>query len=47
MEQVKSPVFWMLLVVMILTSIVAVGNWTLYSWVAHLETTLGLRATPR
>jgi hypothetical protein len=47
MEQVKSPVFWMLLVVMILTVIVAVGNWTLYSRVATLETNYGLRATPR
>ena len=47
MEQVKPPMLWMLVVVMILTAIVAVGNWSLYSRVAELETTLGLRATPQ
>lgn len=47
MGQVKSPVFWMLVLVMILTAIVAVGNWNLFSRVAHLETILGLRATPQ
>ena len=47
MGQVKSPVFWMLVVTMILMVIIAVGNWELYGRMANLETTLGLRATPQ
>lgn len=39
--------FWMLVVTMILMAIIAVGNWELYGRMAHLETTLGLRATPQ
>lgn len=47
MGQVKSPMFWMLVLVMILTAIVAAGNWQLYGRVAHLEATRGAPATPQ
>lgn len=47
MKDLKSVMFWMLVVLLILTAIVMVGNWQLYSRVAHLETSFGLRATPQ
>ena len=47
MGPVKSPMFWMLVVTMILMVIIAVENWELYGRMAHLESTLGVRATPR
>ena len=47
MGQMKSPMFWMLVAVMILAAIIAVGNWELYGRVANLETTLGVQAMPQ
>jgi len=45
MDDLKKPMFWMLVVTMVLTAIVAVGNWQPYSRVEKLEKSLGLRAT--
>lgn len=47
MIPMKSPMFWMLVVTMILVGIIAVGNWELYGRVMFIETTLGVRATPQ
>jgi hypothetical protein len=47
MQDLRSLTFWLLVVVMILTAIVAVGNWQLYGRVANLESNHGLQATPR
>jgi hypothetical protein len=47
MIPVRSLMFWMLVVTMILMAIIAVGNWQLYGRVANLETNHVLRATPQ
>ena len=45
MDDLEKPMFGTLVVTMVLTAIVAVGNWKPYSRVEKVEKSLGLRAT--
>ena len=47
MEDLKKPMFWVLVVLTVLIAIVAAGNWQLYPRMERLEKTLELLATPR
>jgi len=45
MDDLKKPMFWILVVLTVLIAVVALGNWQLYPRMERLEKTLGLRAT--
>jgi len=44
MDDLRKPMFWVLVVLAVLIAIVVVGNWQLYPRMERLEKTLGLRA---
>ena len=45
MDELRKPMFWVLVVLTVLIVIVALGNWRLYPRMERLEKTLVLRAT--